>query len=100
MKNNSQLSTEEVKHLGKLASLTLTDDEITKYKSQFNETLDYIENLKELNTDEASNEVYVFDTVNVGFEDGKVNTRKLSIDEVLQNTKTKKGNFFNVKRIM
>jgi len=97
---NTQLSTEEVKHLGKLANLSLSEEEIIKYQSQFNETLDYVENLKEFNTDKVSDESYVFDTINVNFEDGKENIRKLSIKEVLQNSKETKGNFFNVKRIM
>jgi aspartyl-tRNA(Asn)/glutamyl-tRNA(Gln) amidotransferase subunit C len=97
---NAQLSTDEVKHLAKLANLSVNEEEIKKYQGQFNETLDYVENLKELNTDNISDEAYVFDTVNVNFEDGKENKRNLSIKEVLQNSKSTKGNFFNVKRIM
>lgn len=97
---NTQLSTEEVQHLAKLANLSINDDEIKKYQGQFNETLDYIENLKELNTDDVSNAPYVFDTVNVNFADGTKNKRSLSVKEVLQNSKNVKGNFFNVKRIM
>lgn len=97
---NTQLSTEEVQHLAKLANLSINDDEIKKYQGQFNETLDYIENLKELNTDGVSNATSVFNTVNVNFVDGTENKRGLSVKEVLQNAKNTKGNFFNVKRIM
>jgi len=45
------LSKDEVKHIAHLARLGLTDEEIAKYAKQLSSILDYVEQLKEVNTD-------------------------------------------------
>lgn len=94
------LSKEEILHLAKLASLTLTDEEILKYQSQFGETIDYIKNLDELDTKDIHPTNSVVDLKNVTFEDGTKNKIGLSTKEALQNAKKVKGNEFIVERIM
>lgn len=44
------LSKDQVKHIAKLARLTLTEDEIEKYSKDLNQILAYVEQLQELDT--------------------------------------------------
>lgn len=47
---NQKLSIDEIKHIAKLANLPLTDEEIKKYDAQLSETLNYVDDLNELDT--------------------------------------------------
>ena len=100
MSGKKNLSKEDIIHLGKLASLSLTDAEIKKYEEQFSETLDYIKNLEELNTEAIKPTNHTTELVNTGFEDGEKNERHLSQENALKNSKNKKGNYFVVKRLI
>ncbi len=99
-KRSKKLSREEIKHLAKLASLDLTEEEIEKFRDQLGETIDYVENLNELKTEGVKPTSYVLASENVRFEDGKENTRGLSTDEALSNAKNKSNGFFKVKKIL
>lgn len=44
------LSTDQVKHIAKLARLSLSDQEIEKYSKDLNQILAYVEQLQELDT--------------------------------------------------
>lgn len=94
------ISKDEVLHLAKLAGLTLTEEEIEKYTSQFGQTLDYVQNLNELNTDGVEPTNSVVNLSNVTFEDGTPNDRQLTDKEAFQNGKNVKDNAFVVGRIM
>lgn len=83
------LTREEVLHLAKLAKLTLTEAEIKKYQKQLSQTLDYIENLKQINTDKITSYFYTTSAKNV-FEEDKINKERI----------LKKASFFKVKRIL
>lgn len=97
--STKSISRDEILHLAKLASLTLTEAEIEKFASQFGQTLDYIKNLDELDTQDTKPTNSVVDLKNVTFEDGTENTRKLSESDVFQNTKNTKNGGFVVNRI-
>lgn len=99
MKKN-ELTKEEVKYLAYLARLFLIDDEIDQLRKKLTETIDYIRNLDELNTDKVLPSSQTIDIVNVFFEDGEKNNRQLTIDQALKNTKNKKNNYFVVKKIL
>jgi len=94
------ISKDEVLHLAKLAGLTLTDEEIEKYAAQFGQTLDYVQNLNELNTDGVEPTNSVVNLSNVTFEDGEKNDRQFTADEAFKNGKNVKENAFVVERIM
>jgi len=94
------ISKDEVLHLAKLAGLTLTDEEIEKYTAQFGQTLDYVQNLNELNTDGVEPTNSVVNLSNVTFDDGVENDRQLKSDEAFSNGKNVKENAFVVERIM
>lgn len=44
----TKLTIEEVKHVAKLANLAIQEEEIIKFQNQLSETIDYIEELCEL----------------------------------------------------
>lgn len=100
MKAFKKLSKEDILHLAKLANIELTDKEVSIYEKQLDDTLEYVENLKELDTENVKTTNHSIDVKNVNFEDGEKNERLLSREEAMKNSKNKKGNYFVVKRIL
>jgi len=95
-----KLSREEIVHLGKLADLKLTDQEVKKYQAQLAQTLDYVKNLNELDTGKVLTTQYNTSAKNVSFDDGIRNEKGLTQEQALKNSlKNKKGHFV-VKKIM
>lgn len=94
------LTREEILHLSTLANLTLTETEVEKYQKILSETIKYVENMQELDTSHVGSTSQIVSKPNTYFEDGTKNTRKLTPEEATQNSKSKKGNFFVIKRIM
>lgn len=95
-----KLTKEEILHLAKLSSLKLTEKEIEKYFKQLEETIIYVENLKDLNTKGTSTTSQTTNISDVYFDDGEKNSRGLESVEAIKNAKNKKNNFFVVKRIL
>lgn len=96
MSKNSKLTSEEVKHVGKLANLKLSSQEEKKFKGQLEETIEYINDLTEVDTSGTQPTSQVTGLENVYRED-KVKP-SLSQKEVLANgVKTDKG-YFIVKK--
>ncbi len=96
----SKLNKEEILHLAKLSNLTLTNDEIEKYRKQLEETVEYVENLNELDTRKVEPTSQTTNLTDVFFKDGVENKRGLSQNEAMKNAKNKKNDYFVVKRIM
>ena len=47
------ISIEELKYLAEISKINLTDDEIDKFPTQLNKTIEYIDILEELASDES-----------------------------------------------
>ncbi len=94
------LSKKDIEHLAKLSALSLSDPELEKYGQQLSETLDFVENLNELNTDAVKEAHSVTDSKDVFFEDGEKCTRMLTEEEAAQNAKSVKNGQFSVKKIL
>lgn len=94
-----KLSTSDVAHLADLSALKLSESEVEKFQNQLIQTLDYMENLNELPLDSWTPTNHVTDAVNVYFNDGEKNTRALSREEALKNSKKKKDGYFKVDKI-
>lgn len=90
MKKKNILTLDEVKHLAKLSNLTLTDEELSKYIVQLEETIKYVKNLSELDTRNVEPTLQTTKLTDVYYEDGEENLRGLS----------KKDGYFKVKRIL
>lgn len=96
----TNLTKDDILHLAKLANLQVSDEEVDKYLGQLEQTLDYVENLNELDTSKVDASASSTRLDNVYFTDGTENTRGLKPEEVMQNAKSKKGNAFKVTRIL
>lgn len=87
-----------VSHVAKLANLPLTDAEKKKFEKQLEETLDYVNQLEEIDTKSVEPTSQVTGLENVMRED---QTRpSLSQEEVLKNAKSKHNGMFKVKAIL
>ena len=87
-----------VPHVAKLANLTLSDKELKKFDSQLQETVDYVEELEEVNTKGVEPTSQVTGLENVLRED--VATPSLTQDEALSNAKATHNGFFKVDAIL
>jgi len=72
------LSTEEVKKVAQLARLNLSEEELELYRGQLSSILDYVGQLKEVNTDGVEPTSQVTGLANVTREDI---VEKASVDE-------------------
>lgn len=97
MKKN-KLTKENILHLAKLSKLKLTNTEIEKYTKQLEETVDYVNNLNQLDTKNVNPTSQTTNLTNVFFEDGEENSQKLTLEEALVNAKNKKNGYFLVKK--
>lgn len=88
----SKLTIDQVKHVAKLANLTLTDQEVKKYSEQLSKILDYIDQINSVN---ISN---VEPTFNVSGNETITQADKVSPsltqEEALSNASKKQENLF------
>lgn len=95
-----QLSKDDVKHLADLSALELSDAELETFRKQFDSTLEYVENMSELDTKNVEASKHLSGQNNVFFEDGTECTRKLTEEEAVQNSKKHADGYFIVDRIL
>lgn len=93
----AKITEEEVKHVGKLANLSLTSEEIKKFQQQLSEVLDYVEVLNEVATEGVEPTSQVTGLENVFREDQP--GPSLSQEEVLSGAKDKGKGMFKTKAI-
>ena len=86
-----------VSHIAKLANLSLKKDEEKIYESQLSSIINYIEKLKEVDTENVPETSQVTNLENV-FKNDET-TPSLFQDEVISNTNNKHNGFFKVKAI-
>ncbi|OGH07027.1 MAG: hypothetical protein A2171_00795 [Candidatus Levybacteria bacterium RBG_13_35_9] len=87
-----------VKHIAKLANLSLKEDEVKKYENQLLSILDYIDKLREVNTENVQETSQTTGLENVSKKD--VPSASLSQEDALSNTKNKHNGLFKVKGIL
>lgn len=100
MNKNKILTKTNILHLANLSRLKLTEDEINKYWSQLEDTVEYVKNLEELDTKNILPTSQTTNLSNVGFDDGEINTRALTQIDATKNAKNTKKGYFVVNRIM
>ena len=94
------LNKKDVEHLAKLANLILSDEEVTIFGKQLQETITYVENLNELDTSHVDATSHSGVQKNITFTDGTVNERGLTQEQALKNAKKQNDGYFEVDRIM
>lgn len=87
----------DVSHVAKLAELELKPEEIKKFETQLSKVLDYVDQLKKVDTDKVEPTSQVTGLENVTREDEP--SPSLSQEEVLKNAKSKHNGMFKVKAI-
>lgn len=95
---SSKLTEEEVRHIAKLANLTLTEEEVKKFQKQLSDTLAYIEVLNELKTDSVKPSPQVTGLENVSRED-KTRPSLSQKEALLSSVSTYKG-YFKTKGVL
>ncbi len=96
---NKPLSVKDIEHLANLSNLQVDPHEVESLSKQLEETIEYIENLNELDTQSVSESVQS-ERTNINFNDGEKNARQLSQKEALVNSKKTKGEYFVVTRVI
>ena len=92
------ISEEEIERIAKLSRLKLKKEEKNLYQKQLSRIIEFMEKLKEVNTNKVSPTFYPLSIKNVMREDS--NFTSLSQDEVLKNAPDKKNGYFKVPRII
>ena len=89
---DKKLTIEEVKHIAKLANLTLSEEEIVAFIDKLSQTLTYVDQLQELDTKDIEPTPQVTNKVNQFREDEIIPS--LTQEEALKNAvKTHNGYF-------
>ncbi len=96
-KTKQSLSLQEVQHVAKLAKLKFNPAEVKKFQKQLSEIIDYIDQLKKLETKKVEPTSQVTGLENV-FRQDKAGP-SLSQKEVLANAKEKEKGMFKIKAI-
>jgi aspartyl-tRNA synthetase len=92
------ISLQRVRNIARLARLKLTDDEAVSYQKDLNSILDYVETLRELNTESVKPMSHVLPVTNAWREDKPgMSDRNESL---LANAPTREKNYFKVPRII
>ncbi len=88
----------DIQYVAKLARLKLTEEEISKFGSQLNDILSYIEKLNTLDTTKTEPTSHVLDLKDVYRQD--VQRKSLDAEKVLENAPDPAGRFFRVPKII
>jgi aspartyl-tRNA synthetase len=93
-----KISTEEIRHVAKLARLTMTEDEALKYRDDLNSILDYVAALEEIDTTDVAPVSHMLDMKNVWRDD--IPTERENPLELLNNAPDREDAYYRVPKIM
>lgn len=88
----------DVEHIAKLARLEFTEDQKVTFTHQLNQILEYVEQLKKLNTDSIEPLSQVIEVSNRFREDSV--ERGMTSEEALRNAPAKTDKFFKVPKVI
>jgi aspartyl-tRNA synthetase len=93
-----EISLDHVGHIAKLARLSLTDKEARSYQKDLNSILQYVETLREVNTESVKPMSHVLPLTNVWREDepGRCDAR----ESLLDSAPMREGDYFKVPKIL
>lgn len=100
MKNKKEISKDTVKRMEELSHLSIDEKEKDYFTRQFNETLDVINDLNKVDTEEIMVTNQVTGLVNVFRDDLIDKDRILSQKDALLNSKNTHGGYFVVKAVL
>lgn len=91
-KSSKKFSIEEVRHVAKLSNLSFSDKELEALGKELSETIEFIDHLSEVNTDNVSPTPQVTGKINELREDKVLPS--LSQEEALKNAKNTYNGYF------
>jgi aspartyl/glutamyl-tRNA(Asn/Gln) amidotransferase C subunit len=97
-KTPERISRDEIAHVAKLARLKLCDAEIASYQKDLNSILDYVETLRELDTEQVSPMSHVLEVKNVWREDKPGEAKET--DPLLSNAPMSEKGYYKVPKIL
>ncbi|MBW1936324.1 MAG: Asp-tRNA(Asn)/Glu-tRNA(Gln) amidotransferase subunit GatC, partial [Deltaproteobacteria bacterium] len=92
------VSSSHVRHIARLARLKLSDMEVAEYQKDLNAILDYVETLRELDTENIRPMSHVLRASNVWREDRQEKSTKS--EAILSNAPLRQDNYFKVPKII
>ena len=95
---SARIEPQQVRHIGVLARLTLTDDEVTRFSHQLSDILAYVDKLGELDTTDVEPTAHALPLANVFRED--VPGTPLGSEAALANAPQRQGPFFAVPKVL
>lgn len=99
MKAKVLITTDQVKHLAKLAALPLSDDRLKKLVGQIETTFEYVQTLEKTDTTTLDETNQVTGLTNVMREDIIDDSRTFTQEQALQNAKHSHNGYFVVPAI-
>ncbi|RLB17285.1 MAG: Asp-tRNA(Asn)/Glu-tRNA(Gln) amidotransferase GatCAB subunit C [Deltaproteobacteria bacterium] len=93
-----EVTSEEVRHVAKLARLTLSEGEVDEYAKDLTAILDYVAKLDELETDTVSPTSHVLEIRNVWRDDNPGTPAAAPM--ILENAPKREKDFFQVPKIL
>lgn len=95
-----KLDKQEIQHIANLAKLDLSDEELEKYGGQLSDVLSYIDQLKEVDTDNVEPTAQITGLVNAWREDEIHEWDEKEIDEALKQAPEIEDRQYKVKRVI
>lgn len=93
------LNEKDIEKLGKLAKFELTDKEISGFKKDIREILDYFETLKKVNTEGIAPLIHPLEQINDFREDKAAEIIPEESKFLVKQAPNKKGDYIKVKSI-
>ena len=97
--NKDVITDDVVRYVAKLSRLSLDEREAETFRGQLAGILDYIEQLKKVDTEHTPPTTHVLSSMKNVFREDEP-APSLTPDEALANAPAKKGDFFKVPRII
>lgn len=94
------ISIKDTEHIAKLSRLELSESEKKKFSKELSSILNYIEQLKEVDTDKVEPTAQVTGLTNITREDKVDQTEsKKTREQILENAPMRDGDFVKVKSV-
>ncbi len=92
------LSTDEVRHIARLARIALSDDEVERMREQLSSILDHFAVLNEIDTDDVPPTTQSFELTNVERADEPGSS--IERDEALDGAPRRENGYFRVRAVL
>lgn len=92
------ISKEEVKHIAKLSSLNLSEEEVTMYQKDMQDILEMANTINELNTDDIKETIGINGRFNV-FRKDEIK-QNVSKDELMKNAPSQDDGMFRIPKVI